>query len=123
MAGLNQAPLYGKIMISRDRRTFKYHRTTRFNAWLQSAADNRTPPDDYFHEWLRAKEAEDAQKKRLPMKMPVFDPPKPTNAPPAQPSAVSPNTESVAQRGKRGAVSSLSSSSREDNSWSDNVTG
>lgn len=116
MAGLNQAPLYGKIMISRDRRTFKYHRTTRFNTWLQSAVDNRTPPDDYFHEWLRAKEAEDAQKKRHPTKMPDFDPPKPTNAPPAQPSAVSPQPASVAPKGKRGVVSSLSSSSREDNS-------
>jgi hypothetical protein len=127
-AGLNQAPLYGKIIINNDRRSFRYHRTTRFNAWLESAADTRTPPDDYFHEWLRAKEAQDVVSKRLPIKMPNFDSSKPMNTVPAQPIGDSANTSSIAHKeevkgGKRGAVSSLSSSDRDNDSWSDIIAG
>ncbi|KAH8907029.1 hypothetical protein BR93DRAFT_968582 [Coniochaeta sp. PMI_546] len=110
-AGLNQSPLYGKLVIDNNRRSFHYHRTTRFNAWLLTAVNNRTPPNDYFHEWLRATETQDVQRKAVPMKKPDVDPPKANKVAAAELIDVStPKSSPIAQtagskNGKRGSDS------------------
>jgi hypothetical protein len=119
-ANVDQAPLYGTMIYDRGIGQQTYDPTYRFHEWLHDASTAAEARDDFFHQWLRVKEAESAKKTRLPTTIsPSF---RDQTAAAKSNAATAANSSPLTRKdGKRGAAVSSSpppSTSACSSSWS-----